>query len=49
MASLTIRKLDPKVKERLRLQAAQHGHSMEEEACRLLVDTGVENKPINQS
>ena len=36
MANLTIRKLDPIVKERLRLRAARHGHSMEEEARRIL-------------
>ena len=36
MASLTIRKLDPAVKERLRVRAAQHGRSMEEEARRIL-------------
>lgn len=32
MSSLTIRNLDPDVKARLRVRAAQHGHSMEEEA-----------------
>jgi len=36
MANLTIRKLDPAVKERLRVRAAQQGHSMEEEARRIL-------------
>ena len=36
MASLTIRKLDEKTKTRLRVRAAQHGRSMEEEARRLL-------------
>ena len=35
-ANLTIRRLDPGVKERLRIRAAQHGHSMEEEARRIL-------------
>jgi plasmid stability protein len=30
MATLTIRKLDPAVTERLRVRAAQYGHSMEE-------------------
>ncbi len=38
MASLTIRKLDLAVKERLRARAAQHGRSMEEEARRILSD-----------
>ncbi|MDQ3300330.1 MAG: plasmid stabilization protein [Myxococcota bacterium] len=32
MASITIRDLDPDLKERLRVRAAQHGRSMEEEA-----------------
>ncbi|MBK8177025.1 MAG: plasmid stabilization protein [Rhodospirillales bacterium] len=36
MATLTIRKLDPEVKNRLRVRAAQQGHSMEEEARRIL-------------
>lgn len=31
MASLTIRNLDDDLKARLRIEAAQHGHSMEEE------------------
>jgi plasmid stability protein len=35
-ASITIRKLDPKLKQRLRVQAAEHGRSMEEEARELL-------------
>ncbi|GAB0108686.1 hypothetical protein JMUB6875_77220 [Nocardia sp. JMUB6875] len=35
-ASLTIRNLDPKVKERLRKKAAQRGHSMEAEAREVL-------------
>lgn len=39
MASLTIRKLDPAVKERLRIRAAQRGHSMEEEARRILSES----------
>jgi len=36
MSSITIRNLDPAVKERLRVRAAQHGHSMEAEARRIL-------------
>ena len=32
MAALTIRNLDPAIKERLRIRAAEHGHSMEAEA-----------------
>lgn len=36
MANLTIRNLDETVKTSLRLQAAQHGRSMEEEARQIL-------------
>lgn len=36
MASLMICNLDDKTKQRLRLQAARHGRSMEEEARRIL-------------
>lgn len=32
MASITIRNIDDELKERLRVRAAKHGHSMEEEA-----------------
>jgi plasmid stability protein len=36
MATLTIRNLDQRTKGRLRVRAARHGRSMEEEARRLL-------------
>lgn len=36
MATLTIRSVDPEVKARLRTQAAEHGHSMEEEVRQIL-------------
>jgi len=36
MATQTIRRLDEKTKARLRIQAAQHGRSMEEEAREIL-------------
>ena len=36
MSSITIRNLDPAVKERLRVRAAQHGHSMEAEVRSIL-------------
>jgi antitoxin FitA len=36
MAMLTIRQLDEKTKARLRVQAAHHGRSMEEEAREIL-------------
>jgi plasmid stability protein len=34
MASITIRDIDERCKARLRVQAAHHGRSMEEEDCR---------------
>jgi plasmid stability protein len=39
MATLTIRNLDAALKERLRVRAALHGHSMEAEVRRILQDT----------
>jgi plasmid stability protein len=39
MSSITIRNLDPALKERLRIRAAEHGHSMEAEARRILQTT----------
>lgn len=39
MSSITIRNLDPALKERLRVRAAEHGHSMEAEARRILQNT----------
>lgn len=36
MASMTIRDIDEKLKVRLRIQAARHGRSMEEEARDIL-------------
>jgi plasmid stability protein len=49
MASMTIRNLDDRVKEKIRLRAARHGRSMEEEARRLLsvaVDSAQEEKGL---
>ena len=43
MASITIRNLDDKVKTRLRIRAAGHGRSMEEEA-RLILAGAVEQE-----
>ena len=47
MSSITIRNLDPSIKERLRVRAAEHGHSMEAEARRILQTalTGAGGKP----
>ncbi|MGC8731582.1 MAG: FitA-like ribbon-helix-helix domain-containing protein, partial [Halothiobacillaceae bacterium] len=36
MAALTIRNVDESIKQLLRIRAAQHGVSMEEEARRIL-------------
>ena len=44
MASITIRNLDDGVKNRLRMQAAGNGRSMEEEA-RLILRDAVAHKP----
>ena len=46
MANLTIRRIDPAVKERLRVRAARHGRSMEEEARRILGEAcGADERP----
>lgn len=37
-ATLTIRNVDPAVKERLRIRAARHGHSMEAELRAILAE-----------
>ncbi len=36
MSSITIRNLEPAIKERLRIRAAEHGHSMEAEVRQIL-------------
>jgi antitoxin FitA len=43
MASITIRRLDDSVKAKLRVRAATHGRSMEEEA-RAILTAGVEKQ-----
>ncbi len=43
MATLTIRNLDNETKKKLRQIAAKHGHSMEEEARRIL------NRAVHQA
>ena len=48
MASITIRNLDDGVKSRLRIRAAEHGRSMEEEARLILRDAvGAEAGAVN--
>lgn len=48
MASITIRNLDDDVKTRLRVRAASHGRSMEEEV-RLILREAVGRKPSSRS
>jgi plasmid stability protein len=45
MPTLTIRQLDEKIKSRLRVQAAHHGRSMEEEAREILRSALITAKP----
>lgn len=45
MASMTIRNLSDDIKQRLRIQAAEHGHSMEEEAQIILRAALMEHTP----
>lgn len=52
MASITIRNLDESVKAKLRIVAASHGHSMEEEVRTILRhtlnDETISNKGLGQ-
>lgn len=45
MASITIRNLDDDIKQRLRVRAAEHGRSMEEEAREILRRVMMEAPP----
>ncbi len=45
MVSITIRKLDERLKQRLRVRAAQHGRSMEDEAREILKSVLSGSKP----
>jgi antitoxin FitA len=48
MASITIRNLDDDIKRRLRVRAAEHGRSMEEEARDILRQVvGQPSAPLN--
>ncbi len=47
MASITIRRLEDSVKEKLRIRAANHGRSMEEEA-REILKAGLAQKPAQK-
>lgn len=46
MATMTIRNLDDELKARLRIRAAQHGKSMEEEARSILRDA-LKSEPLS--
>ena len=46
MATMTIRNLDEELKARLRVRAAQHGKSMEEEARSILRDA-LKSEPLS--
>ena len=46
MATLTIRQLDEKIKARLRVRAAHHGHSMEAEAREILRSALTASSPV---
>ena len=46
MATLTIRRLDEKAKTRLRVRAAHHGRSMEEEAREILRSALAASAPV---
>ena len=47
MASITIRRLDDSLKNRLKQRAAQHGRSMEEEARNILRESLERERPKN--
>lgn len=47
MASITIRNLDDTVKRRLRVRAAEHGRSMDEEAREILREAVGQERPAH--
>ena len=49
MASLTIRNLEESIKELLRIRAAHHGHSMEEEVRQILRTTLLEDTQLPEN
>ncbi len=49
MASLTIRNLEEPIKELLRIRAAHHGHSMEEEVRQILRHTLLEDTQLSSN
>ena len=49
MATITIRQLDEKIKTRLRVRAAHHGRSMEEEAREILRCALTASPPLKEN
>lgn len=49
MASITIRKLDETTKKKLRVRAAQRGHSMEEEVRHIIKTALKDRSPTGES
>ena len=49
MASLTIRNLEEPIKELLRIRAAHHGHSMEEEVRQILRNTLLKDTQLSEN
>ena len=49
MASLTIRNLEEPIKELLRIRAAHHGHSMEEEVRQILRNSLLQDKELPEN
>lgn len=49
MGTLVIRRLDEKTKTRLRVRAAHHGRSMEEEARDILRSALTDSPPVKQN
>jgi plasmid stability protein len=47
VTAISIRNLDPDVKARLRVRAAEHGRSMEAEIRAILVDAVAEQRPVS--
>lgn len=47
MAAITVRNLDDAVRDKLRLRAASHGHSMEAEVRSILAEAVGEGRPPN--
>ncbi len=45
MASITVRDLEPEVKAKLRVRAARHGRSMEDEVRGILTEAVEESEP----